>query len=68
MLGRTLRATLLFDYPTLQALGDHIERDVLGLAEQSAVAVESSQAAPVADLSALSDDELANMLAAELGS
>ena len=67
-LGRTLRATLLFDYPTLQALGDHIERDVLGLVEQTAVAMNPAQTAPVADLTALSDDELANMLAAELGS
>ena len=64
-LGRNLRATLLFDYPTLTALADHIEHDVLGFAadagEPEAVAVDAGK------LDQLSDDELARMLAAELG-
>jgi len=63
-MGRTLRATLIFDYPTLVALADHLEHDVLGYA----TAVEdAAPAAVVEDLDAFSDDELARMLAAELG-
>lgn len=62
-LGRNLRATLLFDYPTLAALADHIEHDVLGFPADSA----PEETAPVENLEQLSDDELASLLAAELG-
>ena len=34
-LGQTLSTTLIFDYPTLEALVDHLYRDVLELAEES---------------------------------
>jgi NAD(P)-dependent dehydrogenase (short-subunit alcohol dehydrogenase family)/acyl carrier protein len=63
-MGRTLRATLIFDYPTLVALADHLEHDVLGYAT---AVEEAAPAAVVEDLDAFSDDELARMLAAELG-
>ena len=64
-LGRNLRATLLFDYPTLHALADHIEQDVLGIP----AVVEPVAAAPEpANLDHLSDDDLASLLAAELNS
>lgn len=64
-LGRNLRATLLFDYPTLAALADHIEHDVLGFPPDSAP--EEAAPAPAENLEQLSDDELASLLAAELG-
>ena len=64
-LGRNLRATLLFDYPTLHALADHIEQDVLGIP----AVVEPVAAAPEPEnLDHLSDDDLASLLAAELSS
>ena len=65
VLGRNLRATLLFDYPTLMALGDHIEQEVLGVKAAST----HEQAAPAGseDLNNLSDVELAGLLRAELG-
>ena len=66
-LGKPLRATLLFDFPTLAALVEHVERDVLGLV--AAVAAADPAADPAAatpDLSQFSDEELALMLAAEL--
>lgn len=66
-LGRTLRATLIFDYPTLGALADHLEQDVLGFKAESeaAPALEAERAAE--QLDSLSDDELAKLLADELG-
>lgn len=66
-LGRDLRSTLLFDFPTLQALADHIETRVLGLGTSaSAPAIAPAPAAEPA-LEQLSDEELARLLAAELG-
>lgn len=60
----TLRATLLFDYPTLAALANHIEHDVLGYARTGA----QPDAIPVErdTLDQFSDDDLARLLAAEL--
>ena len=81
-LGRDLRSTLLFDFPTLQALAGHIEGSVLGLSEPAAAATGAPAAgspaagapaagSPVGDPGAvhdhLSDEELARLLAAELG-
>ena len=34
-LGRNLSATLVFDYPTIEALGDHLYGDILGLAQEA---------------------------------
>ncbi len=65
--GRDLRSTLLFDYPTLDALLSHIGHDVLGWTQPSLLApAEEADHTHQADLDALSDDALAAMLAAEL--
>lgn len=64
-LGRSLRSTLLFDFPTLESLADHIEHEVLGYPAESS----PQEAAPASaeNLDQLSDDELAGLLEAELG-
>ncbi len=66
MLGRDLRSTLLFDYPTLAALLGHIGNEVLGWPHQGAEPV-AEVVAQVEALDALSDEALAALLAAELG-
>ncbi len=66
-LGRELRATLLFDFPTLQALAEHIEKSVLGLVEQTALQPDKSSGDALGQTDHLSDEELARLLAAELG-
>jgi acyl transferase domain-containing protein/NADPH:quinone reductase-like Zn-dependent oxidoreductase/acyl carrier protein len=70
--GQSLPATLLFDYPTLDALTDHFARR-LGIEAQTAArdsaAASESVAAPAAgasDIAALSDAEAEAMLLAEL--
>jgi acyl carrier protein len=71
--GKTLPATLLFEYPTITALVEYLSREVFKLDAEAQVATEIKQAttetSPV-DTSALdefSDDELANMLKNKLG-
>jgi acyl transferase domain-containing protein/acyl carrier protein len=66
-MGRTLRATLIFDYPTLVALADHLEQDVLGFKSESEAAPAVEADAATEQLDSLSDDELAKLLADELG-
>jgi hypothetical protein len=63
--GRSLPATLLFDYPTLDALATHL-MNVLGL--ETAVAARPIVTAAVAEVSALSDDEAEALLLKELES
>ncbi|MBI5785595.1 MAG: SDR family NAD(P)-dependent oxidoreductase [Rhodocyclales bacterium] len=68
-IGQTLPATLLFDYPTLDALTDHLAR-ILGL--EPAHAASDSAPAKSADkgrteLAALSDEDAEALLLAELG-
>jgi acyl transferase domain-containing protein/acyl carrier protein len=71
-LGRTLPATLLFDYPTLETLAGYVFDDVLALgngqAEEQAEAKEEAdqRAAAVAELEQLSDEEAEALLLAEL--
>ncbi|MBI3243490.1 MAG: SDR family NAD(P)-dependent oxidoreductase [Chloroflexi bacterium] len=71
-LGRTLPATLLFDYPTLETLAGYVFDDVLALKdgraeEEAEVKQEADQhAAAVAELEQLSDDEAEALLLAEL--
>ena len=71
-LGAPLPATLLFDYPTGEALCNHLLKAVPALAldgENGAHGQATSQQAPAAvtnDLAALSDDEAEALLLAEL--
>ncbi|CAK0771684.1 (acyl-carrier-protein) S-malonyltransferase [Gammaproteobacteria bacterium] len=67
MLGQDLRSTLLFDYPTLEALLGHIGNDVLGWQRLDVAAAKVTTQATQLELDSLSDDALAAMLAAELG-
>jgi acyl transferase domain-containing protein/NADPH:quinone reductase-like Zn-dependent oxidoreductase/acyl carrier protein len=67
--GHSLPATLLFDYPTLDALTAHLMK-VLGLEEVTIVVAtdtqERSDAEAVAEVSALTDDEAEALLLKEL--
>jgi len=68
-LGRTLRSTVVFDHPTLQALVNHLITDVVPsvfpmAAETTSVA--GNGAAPADGIDDLSQDELAHLLAREL--
>jgi NADPH:quinone reductase-like Zn-dependent oxidoreductase/acyl carrier protein len=68
-IGQPLPATLLFDYPTLDALTDHLMRS-LGL-ESPPAACDSSPAKSAerekTELAALSDEDAEALLLAELG-
>ncbi|QEP44789.1 SDR family NAD(P)-dependent oxidoreductase [Ectothiorhodospiraceae bacterium BW-2] len=74
-LNTTLRSTLLFDFPTLEALQGHIADEVLGWqglgdsdADKATEAVAAELAAALeGELEQLSEDELAQLLAEELG-
>jgi acyl transferase domain-containing protein/NADPH:quinone reductase-like Zn-dependent oxidoreductase/acyl carrier protein len=67
LVGRSLPATLLFKYPTLTALTDHLLNDILGLAERT-----SEEPTPVvpdrdaAEVEPLADEEIKRLLAEEL--
>jgi NADPH:quinone reductase-like Zn-dependent oxidoreductase/acyl carrier protein len=69
-LNRSLPATLLFNYPTLNALTGFILRDVLADAATgtkrptAAGKVEDTPADLIADIEALSDEEVARLLSA----
>ena len=71
-LGRSLPATLLFDYPTLETLAGYVFDDVLALKdgraeEETEAKQEAAQhAAAVAELEQLSDEEAEALLLAEL--
>jgi acyl transferase domain-containing protein/NADPH:quinone reductase-like Zn-dependent oxidoreductase/acyl carrier protein len=63
--GRPLPATLLFKYPSLQALTDYLAYDVLAISANEAktdVAVDEEAAA----IAPLSDDEVSRLLAEEI--
>ncbi|HET6162679.1 MAG TPA: acyl carrier protein, partial [Planctomycetota bacterium] len=74
---RALPSTLLFDYPTVEALVDYLSGELLGAAAVSpaahgaaptlAPAVAPAETAAAAELSSLSEDQLADLLAQELG-
>jgi acyl transferase domain-containing protein/acyl carrier protein len=72
---RALPSTLLFDYPTLEALVDHLAQELLGVEAAAApagapaadsAAGETARAA-AAEISGLSEEQLADLLAQELG-
>jgi polyketide synthase 12/myxalamid-type polyketide synthase MxaB len=71
--GKTLPATLLFEYSTINALADYLSSEVFALefnAQKSAPGSETPQVDPSTDSSALddlSDDELVAMLKNKLG-
>ena len=68
-LGTSLPATLLFDYPTIAALTDHLFREVLGESDGAADApAPAATAAPAAgalvqSIEDMSDDEVDRLLA-----
>ena len=70
---RALPSTLLFDYPTLEALVDYLSGELLGAAAAApaspaaAPAPAPAEAVAAAELSGLSEDQLADLLAQELG-
>ena len=65
-LGRSLPATLSFNYPTLNTLTGFILRDVLVAAQPKSIGpkVDSSQTRLVDDIEALSDEEVDRLLSA----
>ena len=69
-LKNQLSATLVFDYPTLDALADHLERDILHL--EPTKGVEQSVADPMApradELAHLADEEVEAILLKKLQS
>jgi acyl carrier protein len=68
-LGVPLTATLVFDHPTVEAIAQHLVRDVLALAPAVEVAPAPTQAAPVGALDQieqLSDEEVERLFAARV--
>jgi hypothetical protein len=70
-LGQNLPATLLFNYPSLDALAGYLSRDVLGLEPQPEAGPEPSveedeREASVAMLEQLSDEEVEALLTRKL--
>ena len=64
MLGKPLPATIIFDYPTIDALTDFLKTTI---PLDMSASVEVTEAEPEDDeLDMLSDDELASMLASKL--
>jgi NAD(P)-dependent dehydrogenase (short-subunit alcohol dehydrogenase family)/acyl carrier protein len=73
--GRSLRSTLAFDYPTIDAIAKHVASDVLEMelestaAASAAVAVESNAAAVgdlLLDIENLSDEEVDKLFASRV--
>jgi NADPH:quinone reductase-like Zn-dependent oxidoreductase/NAD(P)-dependent dehydrogenase (short-subunit alcohol dehydrogenase family) len=65
-LGVSLPATLVFDYPTLEALVERLGEGVSTLPEAGGAVAEAAVSAADEGLAELSEDEIARMLAQEL--
>jgi acyl carrier protein len=65
-LKRSLPATLLFDYPTLQALSGYLSRLLFPEAGAVEVATAEGRTQAVADLQAISDEQAEALLLDEL--
>jgi acyl transferase domain-containing protein/acyl carrier protein len=67
--GVTLPATLIFDHPTVEALGDHLAGSVLRLEATAAAAPAAAEPDAIArQVAELSKEDLLGLLAAELDS
>ena len=62
----TLRATVIFDYPTLAVLLPYLYHDILGYTEAPALPLEKSAGGVQQNLEALSSQELDDLLEQEL--
>ncbi|XTZ15830.1 SDR family NAD(P)-dependent oxidoreductase [Micromonospora echinospora] len=71
-LGRTLPSTVVFEYPTVEALAEYLARDVLALeldvAEEPAPEPSARSSETVERLKDLSEDDLEDLLAKKLAS
>jgi hypothetical protein len=65
-LGISLAATLVFDYPTIEALVERLGEDLPAIQEMENGWAEVGSAPPEADFEGFSQDEIATMLAQEL--
>ncbi len=63
-LGRTMPATLLFDYPTLETLTDHIVTEALGVSAAAAAPAPAPRTNLVDSIEELSDEDVERELAA----
>jgi acyl carrier protein len=69
LLGTPLPSTVVFEYPTVEALTDYLANDILALAEpEPDTAAPPERAHRLAGLADLSETELEDMLADKLAS
>ena len=65
-LKQPLPATLIFDYPTVEVIAAHLEKQIFGAAEDSSAAKTTAREEAAAKLARLSDDQVAEMLLKKL--
>ncbi len=69
-LGQSLPATLMFDYPTIEALAAYLDRDVLGLSIREALVTpveDADLSAAAARMEQMSEEEAEALLLEKLG-
>jgi hypothetical protein len=64
--GQSLPATLLFEYPTLEALTDYLGKQILQLQVPLEPSHKPQQQSEFAELEQLSEDDLADLLSQQL--
>ena len=64
--GQILPSTLTFNYPTIAALADFFDREVVPASELKASAPDAPGSVPPTEAAELSEDELAYLLAQKL--